>query len=297
MDVVKRGCCLVLILLCIGVGTQLVLASDSKSADTELGETPMASGDIANEEEKSPISDSQADLAKAAQNPIANMISLPFQYNANFGIGPDNETMHLLNIQPVYPVKFGEWVLVNRTIIPVIYLPDIAGAGSEFGLGDINHTTFFVPPNEGKFMFGFGPTITFPSATDDKLGSEKWSAGPAAIALYMTGPWVMGGLINNQWSFAGDSDRDDVNKMLINPFLNYNLPKGWYLSSAPIITADWEADSDQRWIVPVGGGLGKILKIGNQPINVSARVYYNVEHPDEGANWQAQLQVQLLFPK
>jgi hypothetical protein len=250
---------------------------------------------------------SASDLAAAAQNPVANMISLPFQNNTFFGVGPDDETANVLNIQPVIPVNVGNWNLVNRTIAPLIYLPDLTnglenlpagfGRGSEFGLGDINHTVYASPAAPGKIIWGIGPSLTVPTATDEKLGSEKWSAGPAAVALTMTGPWVVGGLVRQLWSFAGDDNRADVSQFLFQPFVNYNMDDGWYLVSAPVVTANWEAESDQRWVVPVGGGVGKLFTIGKQPINSSLQAYYNVESPTFGPDWSIRFQVQFLFPK
>jgi hypothetical protein len=136
-----------------------------------------------------------------------------------------------------------------------------------------------------------------PTATDDVLGTEKWGAGPSAVVLTVQGHWVYGALINQIWSFAGDDDRDDVDQMLIQPFVNYNLTDGWYLSSSPIITANWEADSGNKWTVPVGGGFGKIFRIGKQPMNASVQAFYNVEKPDNGPDWTLRLQLQFLFPK
>lgn len=239
---------------------------------------------------------SEEDLAKATQNPVSDLISLPFQNNTNFDVGPFDRTQNVLNIQPVIPVRVGEWNLINRTIAPLIYQP-IGESDDEFGLGDINHTTFFSPAKPGKLIWGLGPIVSFPTATDDFLGTEKWSAGPSAVALTMKGPWVFGALVNNLWSFAGEDDRADVNQMLIQPFVNYNLPGGAYLTTAPIMTANWEADSGNRWTVPLGIGAGKIFTIGKQPINSSLHFYYNAEKPDFGAEWALRFQVQLLFPK
>ena len=239
------------------------------------------------------------DLAKAAQNPVASMISLPFQNNTNFGVGPGDDTQNILNIQPVIPVKLSEnWNLITRTIAPVIYQPELVpGTGSEFGLGDINMTLFLSPAKPGKLIWGIGPALSFPTATDTVLGTDKWSAGPSAVALTMQGPWVVGGLASNLWSYAGDDDRSDVNQFLFQYFINYNLPKGWYVSSAPIITANWEADSGNQWTVPFGGGVGKIFKIGKQPLNAQVQAFYNVEKPDNGPDWSLRLQLQFLFPK
>lgn len=247
-------------------------------------------------------------LAKAAQNPVAAMISLPFQNNTFFGVGPHGDTANVLNIQPVVPISAGSWNIISRTIAPVIYVPDLAtglgevandpqGHDGSFGLGDVNQTFYFSPAAASQVIWGVGPSLTLPTATDDSLGSEKWSAGPAAVVLTMPGPWVVGTLARQLWSFAGKSDRQDVRQTLIQPFVNYNFPGGWYAVSAPIVTANWEADSDNTWTVPVGGGMGKILHIGSQAMNVSAQAYYNVESPQYGPDWSLRLQLVFLFPK
>lgn len=242
--------------------------------------------------------DDTAALAKEAQNPLANMISLPFQNNTSFGIGPHNRAQNALNIQPVIPVGLTEdWNLINRTIVPLIYQPFVArDDGGKFGLGDINHTVWLAPAKAATLLWGVGPIISFPTATDDILGSGKWSAGPSVVALTMPGQWVIGALANNIWSFAGESDRANVNAFLLQYFVNYNLPDGWYLSSAPIVTANWKAESGDRWTVPFGGGGGKVFKIGIQPVNCSAQAFYNVEKPDGGPDWTLRLQIALLFP-
>jgi hypothetical protein len=242
---------------------------------------------------------SAQELAQAAQNPVANMISLPLQNNTNFGVGPGDDVQNVLNIQPVVPLSISEnWNLITRTIAPVIYQPEfVEGAGSEFGLGDINMTLFVSPAKPSKLIWGLGPVVSFPTATDTVLGTEKWSAGPSLVALMIKGPWVVGCLANNLWSFAGDDARANVNQFLFQYFINYNLPKGWYLSSAPIITANWEADSGNQWTIPFGGGAGKIFKIGKQPINAQMQAFYNAEKPENGADWTLRLQLQFLFPK
>jgi hypothetical protein len=243
---------------------------------------------------------STSDLAKAAQNPIADMISVPFQNNFNFHVGPHNQLQDILNIQPVIPITLDrDWNLITRWITPVISQPPLTVTGErEFGLGDINPTFFFSPSKPSKLIWGFGPTATLPTATDSQLGSGRWSAGPAAVALIMDGPWVTGALVNNQWSFAGWGPKK-VNAFLIQPFLNFNLAKGWYLTSAPIMTADWTAIGGQRWTLPVGGGAGKLSRVGKVglPVNVQLAAFYNAIRPDEAADWQLRFQIQFLFPK
>jgi len=248
------------------------------------------------------------ELAKAAQNPVANMISVPLQSNFNFydihthlaGQDYDRHTMgYLLNVQPVIPFKLSEdWNLITRTIIPIINQPELVpGMGSHGGLGDIQFTPFLSPAKPGKVIWGVGPVLQFPTATDQWLGSGKWNAGPSGLVLTMQGPWVMGVLAQNVWSYAGDSDRNYVNQMLINPFVNYNLPGGWYLTMSPNITADWHADSEERWTVPIGGGVGRLFRVGKQPVNIQLAGYYNVVHPTLGPEWTVRLQIQFLFPK
>jgi len=138
--------------------------------------------------------------------------------------------------------------------------------------------------------------LLLPTATDDALGSDKWGAGASVVLLTMPGKWVVGSLFSNVWSFAGSGD-NDINLFTWQYFINYNLPNKWYLTSAPIRTANWEADSDNTWTVPFGGGFGKIFNIGKQPVNGQVSAYYNVETPDFGADWQLRVQLQFLFPK
>ncbi len=239
----------------------------------------------------------EGELAKASQNPVGDLISLPFQNNMNFDVGPAGRTQNVLNIQPVWPIALSEnWNLITRTILPVISQP-APGSDRTDGLGDLNWAGFFSPRKPAKVIWGAGPSIIVPTATDDVLGTEKWSIGPSVVALAMPGQWVVGVLASNVWSVAGDDDRADVNSFLLQYFVNYNFPRGLYLTSAPIITANWEADSGDRWTIPFGGGVGKLFRIGKQPVNVNTQVFYNVEKPDFGADWQWRFQFQLLFPK
>jgi hypothetical protein len=229
----------------------------------------------------------EGDLARAAQNPVGDLISLPFQNNMNFDVGPAERTQ----------ISMGKkWNLITRTILPVISQP-APGTDRTNGLGDLNFTGFISPKKPGKVIWGAGPAIIFPTATNDVLGTDKWSLGPSFVLLTMKKQWVIGALLSNVWSVAGDDDRADVNSFLTQYFINYNYPSGWYLTSAPIITANWNADSGEKWTVPFGGGVGKVFAIGRQPININTQVFYNVETPTNGADWQWRFQIQLLFPK
>jgi hypothetical protein len=235
------------------------------------------------------------DLAKKAQNPVGDVINVPLQFNFNSGVGPDDDLQTLLNIQPVYPARLTDkWNLINRTIIPLIDQP---APVDKFGMGDIQYQGYLTPAEPKGWILGFGPVLSLPTATDDLLGSEKWSAGPGIVAVKITGPWVFGGVANNIWSFAGDGDRAHVNAFFAQYFVNYNFPD-FYFTTSPAITANWKAESGEEWTVPFGGGVGKLFKPkGLPPLNCQLAAYYNVEHPDNGAEWQARLQIQMLFPK
>ena len=237
-------------------------------------------------------------LAKAAQNPVAAMISVPFQNNTNFNVGPYNRAQDILNIQPVIPITLNsEWNLISRSIVPLMLQPSPTTESDLFGLGDISETMFISPAQPGAIIWGLGPALTFPTATNPILGTGKWLAGPSAVALVTPGHWVIGALVSNQWSFAGDGSRASVNTGLVQPFINYNLPGGWYVTSSPIMTINWNADSGQKWTVPVGGGVGRVFRIGEQPINAQLAAYYNVVRPDNGPDWQLRFQISLLFPR
>jgi hypothetical protein len=253
---------------------------------------------------------SAEDLAKKTQNPVADLISVPLQSNWNFGAGSRDKTIYILNIQPVIPISISqEWNLITRVIMPVINQPALfAGSNGVTGLGDINPTFFLSPAKPGELIWGFGPTMTLPTATDRDLGGGKWSMGPAGVALTIQGPWVFGALVNNQWSVGGWG-ANPVNAMLLQWFVNYNLPEGWYLTSSPIITANWKADRGRDvWTVPLGGGVGRLFRLGQilplegdplakLPINTQIGAYGNVAKPEFGSEWQLRFQIQFLFPK
>ena len=245
------------------------------------------------------------DLRSAVQNPISSLISLPFKFT--FDYGADNGEASFLNIQPVIPVTVGDWNLVNRVIVPLIgtdgeitgtpEMPNPPPGDGATGLGDINYSLFFSPVKYETAIWGVGPSITLPTASNKELGSEKWSAGPTGVVLFQPKWGTIGGLVRHLWSFAGDSDRSDVNQTLFEPFINYNLPEGWYLIADIIITANWEASASNTWTVPLGGGVGKLFKIGDQAMNARTEAYYNVEKPDGAPDWNWGFTVQFLFPK
>jgi hypothetical protein len=247
-------------------------------------------------------------LRNAAQNPVASLISVPVQENWNFGIQPANRVQNVLNIQPVIPISLGKsWNLITRWITPIIYqpipVPQPPGPPAQqtgvYGFGDLN-PSFFLSPKKSKVIWGIGPTFVFPTATNTTyLGQGKFSMGPSLVVLVQPPHWTIGFLANNYWSVAGHSDLDKpaVNQFLLQWFANYNMKKGWYLTSGPIITANWRASSGNVWVVPFGGGVGRIMKLGFQPVNITTQFYGNAVHPPGASPWTMKMQIAFLFPK
>ena len=239
---------------------------------------------------------SESELAKQTQNPVANLISVPFQNNTSYNSGPRDRTQNVMNIQPVIPLELSDdWMLITRTIFPIVSQPStMPGQSRRDGIGDTLFTGFLSPkkPAFGSLIWGLGPVVNIPTASDDRLGADLWGAGLSGLVLTMQGPFVVGALVSNVWNLEGR----DFSRFSLQYFINYNLPGGWYLSSAPIITADWEA-SGNDWTVPVGGGFGKVHRFGKLPVNLSFQAFYNAEKPKYGADWSTRFQIQFLFPK
>ncbi len=248
---------------------------------------------------------SAEDLAKIAQNPVGNLISVPFQENAYFNVGPLNGTQNVLNIQPVIPISVSDdWNIITRTILPIISLPGFApGQGSTSGIGDLQISAFLSPAKPGAWIWGVGAVTQLPTHSTDLLGNNNAGLGPTAVVLHLEhgSPWVYGVLVNNVWSVGSSANpfgnAPKYSNGLVQPFLNYNFESGAYLTSSPIITANWEAKGSQVWTVPMGGGVGKLFKIGRLPVNTQISGYYNVVRPDFANNWQIRAQVQFMFPK
>ena len=237
----------------------------------------------------------QEELARAAQNPIASLISVPIQNNTNFEYGPREKTQNVMNVQPVIPFSVSEdWNLITRTIVPIVSQPGfVSGQDRENGLGHVLFSSFLSPKVTGKWISGAGTALQLPTSTDDQIAPDEWAAGPSLVVLTMPGKWVMGGLISNIWDISAD---ESINFLTLQPFLNYNFDGGWYLTSSPVITANWNADDE--WTVPVGGGFGRVFRVGEQPVNAQFQAFYNVEKPDDiGPEWTARRQLQFLFPK
>ena len=274
----------------------LLLAALLVAQDTPVG---VPGTQVATEETPAAATNADA-LRKAAQNPIASLISVPVQNNNNFGIGPDGRIQDILNIQPVIPAKVSKnWNLITRVITPIIYQPTMNRPVNQgaYGFGDLNPSFFLSPAKPGKIIWGMGTALVLPTATNPIIGQGKWSIGPSVVVLAQPGKWTLGGLVNNVFSFAGQSGRPHVNQMVFQYFINYNLKHGWYITWQPTLTANWEATNGGRWVVPFGGGVGRIMKLGFQPVNLTTQFYANAVHPGGASPWGMRLQIAFLFPK
>jgi hypothetical protein len=243
---------------------------------------------------------SEEALAKASQNPITSVISLTLRNTTNFQASSEhNKTQNILTILPTVPIRLTDtWNIITRTTIPVLYQPALTpGTSREFGVSDINLTAYLTRTQSRKLIMGLGPTLFLPTAMQKTLGTGKWSAGPAFALLGAPGDWVLGFMVYNIWSFAGYDDRASVNQLLLQTFVNYNLPHGWYLCSAPFLAANWKQPNDDRWMVPAGGGVGKILRTGDLVFDLQAQGFYFVQRPRSESKWSLYLQLKFLFPK
>jgi len=246
---------------------------------------------------------SSEELAKLAQNPVGNLISVPFQYNANLNFGPEKGTQSVLNIQPVIPIEIDkDWNIITRTIVPLVWMPALTPEiGAKSGIGDIEFSALLSPANPGKWIWGAGPIFQLPTNSSAELGNKNWGLGPEFVILHLDhdSPWVFGAIVNNVWSVTSNKQGGSYNNGLIQPFVNYNIPdhEGLYLTSGPIWTVNWNAPSSQQWTIPLGGGIGKIFHFGKLPVNTQISAYYNVVKPDFGPNWQIRAQMQFMFPK
>ena len=225
---------------------------------------------------------------------------MQFQNNLNFGYGPYNAAQNVLNFQPIVPFHLNDdWNLITRWVSPIVYQPRLApDVGSEFGIGNLQPEFYLSPAHPGALIWGVGPTAYLPTATDKTLGVNAWGVGPSVVVLTIPRPWLIGVLVNNVWAWR---DGQKVDQMLIQCFINYNLPQGWYLVSQPIITSNWRALAHDKWVVPFGGGMGRVFKVeGLPPINAQVEAFYNVVRPTvgplTGPTWSLRFQLSLLFP-
>lgn len=250
---------------------------------------------------------SAADLAKELSNPVAALISVPFQNNFDFGGGFDDDGFrYTLNFQPVVPISLNDnWNLISRTILPIVYQEDILPPevtptdvdpnDDQFGLGDTVQS-FFLSPASSDPIWGIGPVFLIPTATREVLGTQKFGLGPTGVVLKQTGPWTYGMLANHIWSVAGDDDRADVSTTFLQPFVSYTTPDAWTFTLQTEATRNWEANEDE-WTVPIGAFVSKVLDVGGQKISLQGGPRWYAEGPDTAPDWGLRFNVTLLFPK
>ncbi len=268
------------------LATDDATATDA-SANQATGESPQA-----------PADDAES-LAKKLSNPIASLISVPFQANVDFGIGPEDDgTKFTLNIQPVIPISITPNAnLILRTILPITYQDDLRGDGeSDFGLGDVVQSFFFSPSKAGPsgIIWGAGPVFLYPTATSRFTGGDKWGVGPTIVVLKQSGQFTVGALANHIWSVAGSDDRPDVSATFIQPFVSYTTKKATTYSLNTESTYDWKAE---QWVVPINVSVSQLVKVGKQPVSFGIGGRYYVAKPDGGPNWGLRFVTTLLFPK
>jgi hypothetical protein len=249
----------------------------------------------------SDLDEGSTTLAKKLQNPIGDLYSFPFQNNTNFNYGPNKGTQDILNVQPVIPIHLNpDWNVITRTILPFIWQPSLQPARTvPFGIGPTTFSAFLSPSRPANgWLWGVGPVVQLPTISSATLGSNVWGGGVTGVLVYMNGPWVAGVLVNNVWSFGGTPGAGGTryNAFLTQPFVNYNFGGGWYVSTSPVITANWLTTGDKAWTLPVGAAVGRVIKIGGKlPVNLSVGAYYNALRPAFGSTWQLRTQMTMIF--
>lgn len=248
--------------------------------------------------------ESERDLAMATQNPLgrnpkAKYFTLPIIGYVYEGYGTGKNTQDVIEAKPVLPFAFTQnYDFILRPIVPVYHQPStVAGTAYINGWGDINPTAFIAPALTSRLLWGIGPSIFVPTASNKALGSGKWSIGPQLCLITITDKWQIGFLTSNVWSVAGDASREAVNKFSFQYLVSYNFSNGWYFTTDPTITANWKAASHKQWLVPFGGGVGRAFHYGKQAINFSVEGYYNPIRPEAlGPDWNLQAKVEFLWP-
>jgi hypothetical protein len=238
------------------------------------------------------------ELSKKLANPISDLVSVPFQFNWEQGVGPQEHTRFILNVQPVMPFKLSKDVnLIARVIVPLVSQPPLfEGGAATFGVSDVLTSFFFSPSRASSFTWGVGPVLSFPSTNEPTLGTGKWSAGPTVVALKQSGPWTVGALVNQVWSFGGDPNRLGVSQMFLQPFLARSTKSLWTITLQSEMTANWKADQD-KWTVPINLMFAKLSSFGPFPASYQFGGGVFVAHPDIGPKWKIRGAIVVLLPR
>jgi hypothetical protein len=236
------------------------------------------------------------ELAKKTQNPVSDLISVPLQFNWNQGGGYADATFFNLNFQPVAPIKLKRVNLIARTIVPYMSFP-AGGSERATGIGDIQEQLYISPASPGKFIWGLGPVFSFPTATNNFAQTGSWTVGPGAVGLTITGPWVVGALVNQYWTYYDEGGDPETNLFVFQPFINFNFGGGWALAFAPLWTANWDAPDGEEWTIPLGLGISRTTVFNRRPMSLGLQLYRNVERPSSAAETQIRAAVSYLFPK
>jgi hypothetical protein len=259
--------------------------------------------------------DAEADeLAKQLSNPVASLISVPFQANEDWGYGPSgNGYKFTLNIQPVIPISISKnWNLILRTIVPIVsqhdlfFVPNLPKNSplqpqnrSQDGLADTLQSFFFSPKKPGPFglIWGLGPALLYPTGTHPLLGTGTFSIGPTVVLLEQQGPWTVGALMNQLWSVVIEEHRSSYSAMFLQPFISYTTKTHTTFTINTESTANWNASSDDgKWTVPVIFQISQILKIGKQPVSIQIGGKYYADTPRYGPDWGVRFNFILLYP-
>jgi len=289
---------LILMMLCLGT-----ILSVCPLWATEPPAVPSASGDEAGIQ-------SLTEVNKKMTNPTSNLWYLNFQqnnYRLDMGEDQGDRWNSNLNFQPVMPVALTEdYNLVTRPVIPLFISQPHPNSENPTevdrttGLGDI--TLMFNiaarPHLSGNWLLGLGPTFIFPAASTDATGQGKWQVGPSGIVGYLSKNWILAAFVQQWWSFAGDDSRASTNWMNLQPIATYFLHDGWSIGYSGNILANWEVNGDNRWTVPIGLGVSKVVKFGKLPVKITLAGQYMPIHPDElGQKWNIQLTFAPVIPQ
>ncbi len=240
--------------------------------------------------------DSGSDLAKKLSNPVADLISVPLQFNGDCCFGPKDGNKFLLNVQPVIPLTLDDdWNLIVRTILPLQSLQSpMDGVPTRSGLGDTVQSFFFSPKStESGIVWGIGPVFLWPTGSNG-WSSQNWGAGPTAVVLYQSHGWTVGALANHIWGYAKPDGTPEVNATFLQPFVSYSFPDTTTITLNSESTYDW---TNETWNVPINLMVGRIIPIFHQPVNFQVGARYYVETPNGDPDWGGRFAITFLFPK